>query len=787
MGNTHSGNGITLAFAIDNTGSMGDDISAVRIALGKIMDHVKDRKQHPIVNFVATTFNDPDPPVIYKTTDREEFQKKLDSIRVYGGDDCPELAMSGIKAAIEESLNNSIVYVFTDASAKDTASLGEHVVQLAKQKSVQVTFLLTGECSGRHDEKFLIYERLANETLGQVYHIADKTQVGQVLQFIAESLNEKTKIIGSGKTKIEDKNTDTGRYEKEMYVDVDHTMKSFTVILNGNNPKMIIKNSKNIIVDDFQVETKVNLAEILIKQVNNPEPEVNSFLALRPITEDTANPWNPNTVQFLDMSGNKIGKVMKLLRVPHSQNLFRSPRFLVPDQLFYIEVTGYDASGNVVKRISKSAIEPQKPNDKEISRNGGWSEWSDWTKCSVACGSGVRFRYRECNNPRPLNGGNYCEGSLVNRDRCNEHPCPRNGGWSEWKNWTKCSASCGKGLKTGFRTCTNPTPLYGGKPCTGDNFTIEECESKFCYPGKIILRIAGLVNGKRITEHIVRVDLIADDLRGNRTKFRIVTEDILRSPYMWSPIYHHITSSVALLFSKEMENSTNGFALSRGNFHQISKINFHSGELLKIRHYGHGVDSKDTLIIDVQLNGDVPVHARKTNIPISPNEKILMHTEPGKIYIKQSLNATDEKKKINIGYDLVEIFEYSDKSKFMSFVRQNLKLSEFNTQLTPDSRILTFSMDSSMGPATTQTCPSGYILEERKYCSDVDECVMRTHKCSHDCKNLLGSYQCTCPEDMELDEDTYTCKKIDIPESLELLDYSDSEYDYELPDKKDAK
>lgn len=52
-------NGITLAFAIDNTGSMGDDISAVRIALKKIMDHVKDRKQHPIVNFVATTFNDP--------------------------------------------------------------------------------------------------------------------------------------------------------------------------------------------------------------------------------------------------------------------------------------------------------------------------------------------------------------------------------------------------------------------------------------------------------------------------------------------------------------------------------------------------------------------------------------------------------------------------------------------------------------------------------------------------------------------------------------------------------
>lgn len=32
--------------------------------------------------------------------------------------------------------------------------------------------------------------------------------------------------------------------------------------------------------------------------------------------------------------------------------------------------------------------------------NGHWSSWSGWNSCSRTCGVGVRFRTRQCNNPK---------------------------------------------------------------------------------------------------------------------------------------------------------------------------------------------------------------------------------------------------------------------------------------------------------------------------------------------------------------------------------------------------
>lgn len=44
-------------------------------------------------------------------------------------------------------------------------------------------------------------------------------------------------------------------------------------------------------------------------------------------------------------------------------------------------------------------------------------------------------------------------------------PFPVNGGYTEWNNWSPCSVSCGKGIKTRQRFCTNPEPAYGGVGC----------------------------------------------------------------------------------------------------------------------------------------------------------------------------------------------------------------------------------------------------------------------------------------------------------------------------------
>jgi hypothetical protein len=39
--------------------------------------------------------------------------------------------------------------------------------------------------------------------------------------------------------------------------------------------------------------------------------------------------------------------------------------------------------------------------------NGGWGSWMEYGECSRSCGGGVRKSYRECDNPRPSNGGKY--------------------------------------------------------------------------------------------------------------------------------------------------------------------------------------------------------------------------------------------------------------------------------------------------------------------------------------------------------------------------------------------
>ena len=42
--------------------------------------------------------------------------------------------------------------------------------------------------------------------------------------------------------------------------------------------------------------------------------------------------------------------------------------------------------------------------------NGNWGNWTSWSSCSVTCGNGTQVRYRLCNNPAPLLGGNPCGG-----------------------------------------------------------------------------------------------------------------------------------------------------------------------------------------------------------------------------------------------------------------------------------------------------------------------------------------------------------------------------------------
>ncbi|KAH3819053.1 hypothetical protein DPMN_120783 [Dreissena polymorpha] len=58
--------------------------------------------------------------------------------------------------------------------------------------------------------------------------------------------------------------------------------------------------------------------------------------------------------------------------------------------------------------------------------DGGYSDWQQWTACSATCDGGFMYRTRYCDQPRPQAGGNDCGilGKSTEALICNIETCP---------------------------------------------------------------------------------------------------------------------------------------------------------------------------------------------------------------------------------------------------------------------------------------------------------------------------------------------------------------------------
>ena len=65
--------------------------------------------------------------------------------------------------------------------------------------------------------------------------------------------------------------------------------------------------------------------------------------------------------------------------------------------------------------------------DYSCAVNGGWTDYSEWTDCSADCAGGTQTRSRTCTNPEPAFKGLDCEGEAKETRECNTDPCPGNG------------------------------------------------------------------------------------------------------------------------------------------------------------------------------------------------------------------------------------------------------------------------------------------------------------------------------------------------------------------------
>lgn len=49
------------------------------------------------------------------------------------------------------------------------------------------------------------------------------------------------------------------------------------------------------------------------------------------------------------------------------------------------------------------------------------------------------------------------------------------GDWTAWSQFSSCFYICGSSQSNRTRTCTNPSPQYGGKTCSGDASESQTC------------------------------------------------------------------------------------------------------------------------------------------------------------------------------------------------------------------------------------------------------------------------------------------------------------------------
>lgn len=106
------------------------------------------------------------------------------------------------------------------------------------------------------------------------------------------------------------------------------------------------------------------------------------------------------------------------------------------------------------------------------------SAWNEWGTCSVSCGLnlGIQSRNRTVTKPS-LNGGASCP-VLSERRACGNN-CPIDCKWSDWSNYSACSATCGVGAQTRNRSVLVQS-AYGGKLCTGDSVERRPCSIRSC-------------------------------------------------------------------------------------------------------------------------------------------------------------------------------------------------------------------------------------------------------------------------------------------------------------------
>ncbi len=150
MGKNFRVSGARLAFVVDDTGSMNNEIGAVRTILSgfvSVLDNLNRTLGIPFPTTTIVTFKD---NVTRRVTSNNaaRLQEIISTFTATGGGDCPEAANTALLTAGRLLRNGGVVMLFTDANSRPDGPTRMEVSQLYRSKSLKSFTLLSGTCDG---------------------------------------------------------------------------------------------------------------------------------------------------------------------------------------------------------------------------------------------------------------------------------------------------------------------------------------------------------------------------------------------------------------------------------------------------------------------------------------------------------------------------------------------------------------------------------------------------------------------------------------------------------------
>lgn len=315
--------------------------------------------------------------------------EKLRKIEVTGGGDCPELALNGLRIALQFALPNSLAYVFSDATAKDHGFF-EDVSELIQKKQVSVNFLLTGDCNAQNSAGYQVYHKLSRVSNGQVYDM-QKNNVKDVLLAIRHSVSHNYAALKS--LDVESSGT------SQTDLNVDKSISELSVRISGKNPKLSIKDPSNETVRSGEELSLENLKLVNIKDPKDGlwriETGAESAHSVRlsalsnlkfAFGFSAADITKKSETSFLPLAGNKnvlsifvsdpnlierldnitialvpsnpseLSIKFTLLLKKINDQVYSTNAFEVPRQMFKIQLNGVDANGNAIERLISTGL-----------------------------------------------------------------------------------------------------------------------------------------------------------------------------------------------------------------------------------------------------------------------------------------------------------------------------------------------------------------------------------------------------------------------------------------------